>query len=94
MDGEIGRQVDRYTDRLLLLFSCSVVSNSFVTPWTRVCQAPLFMEFPRQEHWSGLPFPPLGHLRDPGIEPTLLNWQAGYLLLSHQGSPQKQITLV
>ena len=69
-------------------------SNSFVTPWTRVRQAPLSMEFPRQEHWSGLPFPPLGHLRDPGIEPTLLNWQAGYLLLSHWESPQKQITLL
>ena len=27
------------------------------------------MEFPRQEYWSGLPFPPPGHLPDPGIEP-------------------------
>ena len=31
----------------------------FVTPWTAACQAPLFMEFSRQEHWSGLPFPSL-----------------------------------
>ena len=29
----------------------------FVTPWTAACQAPLFMGFSRQEHWSGLPFP-------------------------------------
>ena len=29
----------------------------FVTPWTVAHQAPLFMEFSRQEHWSGLPFP-------------------------------------
>ena len=28
------------------------------------------MEFSRQEHWSGLPFPPPGDLPDPGIEPT------------------------
>ena len=29
----------------------------FVTPWTVACQAPLSMEFSRQEYWSGLPFP-------------------------------------
>ena len=31
-------------------------------------QAPLSMGFPRQEYWSGLPFPSLGDLSDPGIE--------------------------
>ena len=51
-----------------LLFSCSVVSNS-VTPWTVAHQAPLPMEFSRQEYWSGLPFPSPGNLSDPGIEP-------------------------
>ena len=30
-----------------LLFSCQVMSDSFVTPWTVACQAPLSMEFPR-----------------------------------------------
>ena len=30
------------------------------------------MEFFRQEYWSGLPFPPSGDLRDPGIKPTSL----------------------
>ena len=30
--------------------------NSFVTPWTVACQARISMGFPRQEHWSGLPF--------------------------------------
>ena len=29
----------------------------FATPWTVACQASLSMEFSRQEHWSGLPFP-------------------------------------
>ena len=28
------------------------------------------MEFSRQEHWSGLPFPPPGDLPDPGVKPT------------------------
>ena len=28
------------------------------------------MEFSRQEYWSGLPFPPPGHLSDPGIKPA------------------------
>ena len=30
------------------------------------------MGFPRQVSWSGLPFPPPGHLPDPGIEPVTL----------------------
>ena len=42
--------------------------DSFVTPWTVACQAPPSMGFPRQENWSGLPFPPLGDLPDPVIE--------------------------
>ena len=50
---------------------CSVVSNS-VTPGTVARQAPLSMEFFRQEYWSGLPFPSAGDLPNPGIEPTSL----------------------
>ena len=42
----------------------------FVTPWTVACQAPLFVGFPRQQYWSGLPFPPPGALPDPGIKPV------------------------
>ena len=37
--------------------SRSVVSDSAI-PWTVARQAPLSMEFSRQEYWSGLPFPP------------------------------------
>ena len=44
------------------------MSDSFVTPWTAARQAPLFMGFPRQEYWSGLPFPSPGALSDPGIK--------------------------
>ena len=39
-----------------------------MNPWTVVCQAPLSMELPRQEYWSGLPFPSPGDLLDPGIK--------------------------
>ena len=35
-------------------------------------QAPLSVGFPRQEYWSGLPFPPPGDLFDQGIEPASL----------------------
>ena len=55
---------------LLLLFSHSVMSDSFETPWIVTCQAPLAMWFPRQECWSGLPFPHPGHLPVPETEPT------------------------
>ena len=41
----------------------------FVTPWTVARQAPLSMEFSRQEHWSGLPFLSPGDLPNPRIEP-------------------------
>ena len=40
----------------------------FATPWTVASQAPLSVEFSRQEYWSGLPFPSPGDLLGPGIE--------------------------
>ena len=46
--------------------------NYFVITWIVACQAPLSMEFSRQEYWSGLPFPAPGDIPDPGIEPTFL----------------------
>ena len=44
----------------------------FGTLWTVAHQAPLFMEFSRQEYWDGLPFPPPGDPPHPGIELTYL----------------------
>ena len=41
----------------------------FATPWLVAYQASPSMGFFRQEYWSGLPFPSLGDLPDPGIEP-------------------------
>ena len=43
--------------------NCAVMSD-FATPCTVACQAPLSMEFSRQEYWSGLPFPPPENLPD------------------------------
>ena len=44
----------------------------FATPWTVAHQAPLSTGFLRQEYWSGLPFPTLGDLPNPRIEPMSL----------------------
>ena len=52
------------------------MSDSFVTPWTVVQQAPLSMRFPKQAYWSGLPFPLPEDLYHPEIElvsPALAN---------------------
>ena len=48
--------------------TCSVMSD-FVTPWTVAPQAPLSMEFSRQEYWSGLPFRTPEDLPNPELEP-------------------------
>ena len=55
----------------------------FATPWTIVHQAPLSMQFSRQEYWCKLPFPSLGDLPDLGLNPPLLrllHWQVDSLL--------------
>ena len=41
-------------------------------PWTVAHQAPLSMGSPRQQYWSGLPFPPPGDLPDQGSNPCLI----------------------
>ena len=65
------------------------VSNHwlFETAQALACQAPLSMEFSRQEYWSGLPFPPSGDLPNPGIKPMSPGSQADSLPPSHLGSP-------
>ena len=48
---------------LLSQFMCALSLRCvwlFAITWTVACQAPLSMEFPRQEHWRGLPSPPPG----------------------------------
>ena len=152
--------MDAYdTQRLLLLFSCSVVSDSFVTPrgfpdssagkesacnagdlglipglgrssgegtgyslqysglensmdcivhrvaksWTLLSdfhfhfkdyspQAPLSMGFPRQEHWSGLPFPSRGDPPDSGIEPRSPALAGRFLTTEPPGRPAQRLS--
>ena len=52
---------------LPVLFSHKVLSDS-ATPWTAAHQAPPSMGFPRQEYWSGLPFPSPWNLPNPAVE--------------------------
>ena len=42
----------------------------FAIPWDP--PSSLSVEFPRQEYWSGLPFPPPGNLLNPEAEPKSL----------------------
>ena len=44
----------------------------FAVSWTVACQAPLSLEFSRQEYWSGLPCPSQGDLPNPEIKPMSL----------------------
>ena len=64
---------------------CVCVSHSVMfysaTPCIVICQAPLPMEFSRQENWSGLPSPSPGNLPNPGIEPTSLASAVGKRIL-------------
>ena len=59
----------------------------FVTPWTVAYQAPLSMEFSRQEYCSGLPFPSPGDRPNPGIEPGSPAFQADALPPEPLGKP-------
>ena len=72
---------------LLLLFSPLVMSNSFLTPWTGACQAPLSIEFSRQECRSGLPFPTPGDLPNSRIEYESYALAGGFLTTESPGKP-------
>ena len=54
-----------------MLISTYILKNK-ITSHIKLCQAPLSMEFFRQEYWSGLPFPTPGARPDPGIKPVSL----------------------
>ena len=69
---------------VLLCVSCSVMSHSLQP------QAPLSMAFPRQDYWSRLPFPPPGHLPDPGIAARSPALQVDSLPSEPQGNAESQ----
>ena len=62
-----------------------------MTSWTVARQAPLSKEFSRQEYWSGLPFPPPGHLPNPGIELRTPALEADSLPSEPPGKPREGI---
>ena len=58
---------------------------------TQLCparQAPLFMEFSREEYWSGLQIPPPGDLPNPRIEPVSPALAGGFFTTEPPGKPQ------
>ena len=61
------------------------------TLWTEACQAPLSVGFPRQEYWSGLPFPPPGDRPNPGIERVFPALAGGFLTFEPPGKPKVMI---
>ena len=59
------------------------------TPWSVARQVLLSMGFPRQEYWSGLPFPFPGDLPYLGIEPGSPTLQEDSLLSGPPGKPNQ-----
>ena len=62
----------------------------FATPQTVAYKAPPSMGFPRQEYWSGLPFPSPENLPNPGIKPRSPTSQADALLSEPPEKPAFQ----
>ena len=69
----------------VLVTQCHI--QLFAIPWTVACQAPLSMGFPRQEYRSGMAFPPLGELPDPGIESMSPTVAGEFLTIEPPGKP-------
>ena len=78
---------------MLLLLSRFSHVRLCVTPWIAAHQAPLSMEFSRQEYWSGLSFPSPGDPPDPGIEPSSPALQADSLLTEPSGKLQNSLII-
>ena len=74
---------------MLVAQSCLTLCDPVDTPGAH--QAPLSMEFSRQEYWSGLLVSSPGDLPDSGIKPRSPATQADSLPLSHLGSPRFKI---
>ena len=61
----------------------------FVTPWMVARQAPLSMEFSKQEYWSGSPYLSLANPPNPGIKPRSPTLRADSLPPEPPGKPSK-----
>ena len=73
--------------RISLKLEPSLAQYVQLLVWTGVCQAPLSMEFSRQEYWSGLPFPSPGNLPDPGIDPVSPALAGTFFTTASPGKP-------
>ena len=70
------------------MYIYAVLSHfSLSTPWTVTHQAPLSMEFFRQEYWSGWPFSTPGDLPDPGIQHISPALAGGFFTTEPPGKP-------
>ena len=65
-----------------------------LTPWAVAHQAPLSVEFSRQEYWSGPPFSSPGDLPNPGIKPGYPALQADSLLSEPLGKPKRSVNKI
>ena len=63
------------------------MSDSFEMPWTVAHQAPLSMIFPKQEYWSGLPFPSPRDLPNSGVKSTSPALAGGFFTTQPPGKP-------
>ena len=74
---------------MTFIMRCSVsqLCSDSATAWTIALQAPLSMEFPRQEYWSGLPFPPPEDLPKPGTKSTSPALAGGFFTTEPPGKP-------
>ena len=63
-------------------------------PWSVAHQAPLSMEFSRQEYQSGFPFPSPGDLPNPGTEPRFPAFQADSLPSEPPGKPKGYLNTI
>ena len=63
------------------------MSDSSATPWTLALQAPLSMEFHRQEYWSGFPFPSPGDLPDSRTDPIFPALAGRFFITEPPGKP-------
>ena len=81
--------ITTYSTESIAKCGCSVAKSHltfFVTPWT-VTRLLLSVGLPRQEYWSGLPFPSPGDLPDPGITPMSPAWASGIFTTGTSGKP-------
>ena len=82
---------EKHCSKQIVVFSHSVVSDSFETPWTVVHEAPSVHVISGQEYWSGLLFPSPGDLHDPGVDRTSPGMAGGFFTTEPHGKTSKQI---